>query len=164
MSKKYENTENYQKNKECPFCKDEISPLTIVDSLNFRAIYNRSPVLPGHSMIIPKKHISSFTGLSPELRSEMIELSIKTIKMLQKAFNTKAFNWTIQEGAEAGQTIEHLHMHIIPRREKDLPEPGDWYPYLEKQDVGKIIDSDKRPKYSEEELKEIANNIKKFSL
>ena len=142
-------------NKYCPFCLPEISELVFTESSNFLAIYNHAPILPGHSMIISKKHTASFVDLKPEIRSEMIELSVKAISMLQKAFKTKAFNWTIQEGIEAGQTINHLHMHIIPRKEKDLPYPGDWYPYLEKEFIGKIIDSDLRPQYSFDELKKI---------
>ncbi len=147
------------KNK-CPFCTPAINEYAFAESDNFIAIYNHAPILPGHSLIIPKKHYSSFVEIGEVLRSEMIELSIEAIKMLRKVFHLQAFNWTIQEGIEAGQTIEHLHMHIIPRKEKDLPNPGDWYPYLEKQFIGKIIDSDWRPKYSADQLKKIVEKIK----
>ena len=146
----------------CPFCLKEFYELKFAESNNFIAIYNQAPILPGHSMIIPKKHISSFLDLDQKKRAEMIELSVKAINMLQKAFKLKAFNWTIQEGIAAGQTIDHLHMHIIPRKEKDLPEPGDWYPYLEKDFYGRIIDSELRPKYTFDELRNIVEEIKKF--
>ena len=147
----------------CPFCNQKLRELSFCESNSFLAIYNKAPILPGHSMIIPKRHISSFIKLDAELRYEMIELSVKAIKMLQKTFPSKSFNWTIQEGVEAGQTINHLHMHIIPRTENDLPEPGDWYPNLERNYKNLIIDSELRPQYSDEELLKIVKKIKQLN-
>ncbi|GFO82751.1 MAG: hypothetical protein A49_23780 [Methyloceanibacter sp.] len=74
-------------------------------------------------------------------------------------FGTSAFNWTIQEGAAAGQTIRHLHMHLIPRKAGDLPHPGDWYPRLTESENG-LIDSSRRQQLTREQLREIARRIK----
>ena len=145
---------------DCPFCLPETQGLSFVESDHFMAIYNRAPILPGHSMIIPKKHLVGFLDLSPALRFEMIELSVVAVKMLQKTFKAKHFDWTIQEGAPAGQTIPHLHLHIIPRKEMDLPSPGDWYPLLEMASAEGIIDSADRPKLNRDELFAIVEKIK----
>lgn len=149
--------------KKCPFCKKNIKESSFVSSKNFIAIYNIAPILPGHSMIIPVKHYSKLINLTPELRTEMMELSIEVINMLSKAFKSESYNWTIQDGIDAGQTIDHIHMHIIPRSEGDLPDPGDWYPMLEQNISDLNIDSSDRKRLTKEELKIIVDKIKSYS-
>lgn len=128
------------------------------ESENFRAIYNLAPILPGHSLIVFKQHISSFLEVPEEYTIEMMQFSRKVIRTLKEAFNTSAFDWTLQEGIEAGQTIEHMHIHIIPRKKGDLPEPGDWYPKL-KNTFPETVDSLSRPKHTSEEIKNISAKL-----
>ena len=144
--------------KDCPFCAPLVFDACFAETRNFRAIYNIAPVLPGHCMIIPKKHTLSYLDLPEELMTEMVSFSRKVVRTLMKAFNQTAFDWTIQEGLAAGQTIDHLHIHIIPRKSGDLPEPGDWYPRLLKNN-DELIDSHIRSKYSREELKNISRHL-----
>ena len=144
----------------CPFCKPAVRELTFSESDNFRAIYNRSPVLPGHSLVIPKLHYESLLDISPQMRGEMMEISIEAIKKLTRVFGSDGFNWTIQDGRGAGQTVMHLHLHLIPRFDGDLPDPGDWYPMLEKKFYQQPIESSERPQYSHEMLKKIAQKLK----
>jgi len=112
-------------------------------------------------MVIPKEHIERVLELDQAAQIEMMKLSLDIIKVLLQVFKAKAFNWVIQEGMEAGQTISHLHMHLIPRREHDLPDPGDWYPRLKESEDNMIIDSHLRKKYSTDDLKQITAYIKK---
>jgi len=142
----------------CPFCSPFVHPVTFAESENFRAIYNLAPVLPGHVLIVPKKHINSFLELSEDESIEMVVFSRKIIKTLKHVFKSDSFDWTIQEGKPAGQSIEHMHLHIIPRFEGDMPEPGDWYPAL----IGKVpelIDSVSRPKLNTEQMKIIVKKL-----
>lgn len=146
----------------CPFCELlQCNDLIISSSEHFVVIYNQAPILPGHVMVIPKEHIERVLDLNQEAQVEMMTLSLDTIKVLLQVFKAKAFNWVIQEGTEAGQTIAHLHMHLIPRKEQDLPDPGDWYPRLKESQTNLLIDSHLRKKYSRDDLKQITAYIKK---
>ena len=114
--------------------------------------------MPGHSLIIPKRHVVNFNELFDNELSEMLIFTKHVNSILTRAFGCKAFNWTIQDGEPAGQTINHMHLHIIPRKLGDLSNPGDWYPKLEKWDY-KIIDSQDRPQHTLNELKRISNYL-----
>jgi len=153
-----------QDSENCPFCVKEIKEVSFAESKNFLAIYNNAPILPGHSLIISKSHIESVLDLTSDTRSEMMELSMESIKILRKVFGSESFDWTIQEGTEAGQSIPHLHLHLIPRKKKDLPNPGDWYPLLEKAAEEQHIESENRSKLTFNQMKEVVNNIKKIAL
>ncbi len=81
------------------------------------------PISPGHTLIIPKRHIASFFETTPDERNELLSLLDRAQKNLQTEFNPDAFNIGINDGAAAGQTIPHLHIHLIPRYQGDLPDP-----------------------------------------
>jgi len=145
--------------KNCPFC-NCAEQFIINQSLHFRTIYNIAPILPGHCLVIPKRHVESFFDLDDKEIAEFMILGKQTAKLLEKVFKTNSFDWTIQEQIPAGQTILHLHMHIIPRHSGDLPNPGDWYPLLEKTFYGDNIDAHLRQKLTEEQLEQIVSNLK----
>ncbi|MBS1594099.1 MAG: HIT family protein [Bacteroidetes bacterium] len=154
---------NY-KSPTCPFCKDDIKDIAFLESENFYVIYNYAPILPGHSLVIPKNHIQSLLELDENQHLEFFQLSLKAAKLILKVFNADSFNWTVQEKPPAGQSIPHLHLHIFPRHEHDLPNPGDWYPLLKENEKAQYIDSDsdKRVKLSRQEQIDIVNHIKTF--
>ncbi|MCP4398695.1 MAG: HIT family protein [bacterium] len=94
--------------------------------------------------------------------SELCEMTIfarETVRILLQTFEVSGFNWTIQEGEEAGQSVPHLHLHLIPRKPLDLPQPGDWYPLLRKTQTD-VIDSDERPRLQKEEMMTIVAKIR----
>lgn len=146
-----------------PFIEKSISKTAFAESSNFFAIYNQAPILTGHSLIIPKEEIISFKEFSDYEIIEMTLFSRKVIQILEFVFGTKEFNWTIQEGEAAGQTVPHFHLHIIPRETGDLPAPGDWYPKLVNSYSDKVIDSEKRAKFSQKELELISSKIKELA-
>ncbi len=111
----------------CPFCQPGIIPHVFAETNNFWAVYNRAPILPGHSLILPKKHYESFFELDAAERLELIEFIDSTGRMLLHHFKGKGFNLALQDGWVAGQTVVHLHFHLMVRYEQDLPEPGSWY-------------------------------------
>ncbi|MCF8302628.1 MAG: HIT family protein [Bacteroidales bacterium] len=146
---------------QCPFCAPEIRESVFDESEHFMAIYNLAPILPGHSMIIPKTHYSGILELPKDHFIEMMLFSREVVKLLTKAFNTSSFNWTVQEKEPAGQTLEHLHLHIIPRKTGDLQKPGDWFPEMQKSEE-QLIDSELRPRLSGKEMQKRVAYIKQF--
>ncbi len=115
---------------ECPFCATGISDLGFMESDRFRVIVNAAPVLPGHSLVIPKRHVESLLALDDGEVTEMVKLSRRAVTLLTRTHHADGFDWTIQESEAAGQSVPHLHLHLIPRTKGDLPDPGDWYPRL----------------------------------
>lgn len=81
------------------------------------------PVSNGHSLIIPRRHVSSFFDTSPEERTALLALLDQTKKDLDREFSPDDYNVGINDGPFAGQSIPHLHMHIIPRYKGDRDDP-----------------------------------------
>ncbi len=143
----------------CPFCKPWVSDAVFAESQNFMAVYNIAPILPGHTLIVPKRHLGTILDLNDTELSEMMIFARKVTTVLLEVFHAEAFDWSVQDKAAAGQTIFHLHMHLVPRSEGDLKEPGDWYPEI-KNNYRKILDSEKRKKLIPEEMKQIVSKLK----
>ena len=108
----------------CPFCNESIQSSVFYETRDFMAVFNIAPVLPGHSLVIPRAHHTSILSLSDEELTDFFKTARSALLILMKAFHTEAFDWSIQEKPEAGQTIEHLHLHIVPRVMDDLLHPG----------------------------------------
>jgi bis(5'-adenosyl)-triphosphatase len=145
----------------CPFCFTLPLPGTILESRYFVAICNIAPILPGHTLIIPRKHTESLFSLTEEELTDLIFFTRKVAALLLKAFNTRDYNLSLQEGDSAGQTISHLHWHILPRIAGDLPEPGGWYELLYPSEQVSL-DSPERQKLNPAELNNLASLIRNF--
>lgn len=145
----------------CPFCATDIAAISFYETENFLTIYNRSPILPGHSLLVPKRHVESMLDFSDAELSEMMIHAKQAIQLLLKAFDCKGFNLSLQEKEEAGQSVAHFHLHIIPRKENDLPKPGDWYPKLKESE---LIDSEERAKLSHSEMIKMAEFIRETQI
>jgi bis(5'-adenosyl)-triphosphatase len=143
----------------CPFCGSNIESTIFARSEHFLAIYNIAPILPGHVLIIPRKHIQSAMEMADSELSEMMAFTKKVTKLLLSIFNVDAFNWSMQENAAAGQSIAHLHFHILPRYPGDLPEPGDWYPKIQ-TNYEVMLDSENRNKLSKREMSQIIKKLR----
>lgn len=145
--------------RECPFCK-AVDASQFATSERFRALYNVAPILPGHSLVIPKRHVETLMDLSEDELHEMVSFARHVMKALLSVFQVSGFNWTIQEGDEAGQTVPHLHLHLIPRRPNDLPQPGDWYPLMLRSER-EAIDSVSRKRLPDEEMRRMVLRLRK---
>lgn len=143
----------------CPFCLLPHDPIIFAQDTCFYAIYNRAPILPGHVLLIPKRHVRQFDELNGKELSSIMVFSKQVMVALRKAFFPDGFDLTIQDGFVAGQTIDHFHLHIIARYKNDFADPGDWYPKLKSTET-ELIDSFNRAQYSSDELVEIAQYLK----
>ena len=144
----------------CPFCDTRIADAVFARSEDFLAVYNIAPIFPGHSIIIPRNHIETIMELDDEMLTEMMVFSRKVTKLLLRVFKTDSFNWSLQDKEAAGQTIAHLHMHIVPRMTGDIADPGDWYPKI-MQNYEEILDSASRAKLTSDEMRRIVAKLRK---
>jgi len=135
----------------CPFCVPTVAGISFLESDRFRAIVNVAPILPGHSLVIPKRHVESLLELSDDEVTEMVRLSRRAVALLTRFYASDGFDWTIQESEAAGQSVPHLHLHLIPRTRGDLPDSGDWY--------SRLIELDERPRLTQDEMERLAMQL-----
>lgn len=107
---------------DCPFCKIDNTRIILENDSAF-AIYDGYPVSPGHSLIIPKRHIASFFEANRDEQVSFLSLLDEMQAILIKERNPGGFNIGINVGEAAGQTVMHLHIHLIPRYAGDMPDP-----------------------------------------
>lgn len=112
---------------DCLFC--EISqgtqPGNIIAAYNnCYVLEDKFPISKGHLLIIPKKHYLQWFSAPKNVRYEMIEIADFMKAKLDKTLNPTGYNVGMNCGVSAGQTVMHLHMHIIPRYDGDTPNPA----------------------------------------
>ena len=121
------------KQQACPFCSPD-STRIMLSNTHAIAIYDGFPVSPGHCLIVPKRHIASFFEATREEQTALFDLLAEMRQLLlnppQPPFDKvgslsvpDGFNIGINDGAAAGQTVMHLHIHLIPRYAGDQPDP-----------------------------------------
>ena len=107
----------------CPFCKVESEREIIASSPLSVAFSDGFPVSPGHALIIPKRHVSSFFDLSQEERQDLLNLANSVKQIVEERYHPDGYNIGVNVGEAAGQSIFHVHMHLIPRYQGDVPNP-----------------------------------------
>ena len=108
--------------KPCVFC--SLPPERVIDENSTAlAIRDGYPVSPGHTLLIPKRHTGSFFDLSELERADILTLLDRAKLFLDKEFQPQGYNIGINDGPAAGQTVPHLHVHLIPRYDSDVLDP-----------------------------------------
>ena len=110
-------------NSDCPFCNPDSERELLLESATSFAIFDKFPVSNGHTLIIPKKHCSDYFLLSFKEQSACWFMLNKAREILKKKFNPDGFNIGININESAGQTVAHVHIHLIPRYIGDVIEP-----------------------------------------
>jgi diadenosine tetraphosphate (Ap4A) HIT family hydrolase len=105
---------------ECPFCDADDSLMS--NTLAF-VRYDRFPVTPGHLLVITRRHVASYFESTAAERAALFGLIDDGKALLDERFKPAGYNVGINVGAVAGQTIAHLHVHLIPRYAGDSPDP-----------------------------------------
>ncbi len=104
----------------CPYCtnKDVQSRIIFRDDL-IMAFPTNMPITPGHTLVCPTRHVAKIDQLSNE---ELIAIKDFTTRLktgLIKSLNMEGFNVAWNEGVMAGQSVDHLHIHVVPRKTGD---------------------------------------------
>jgi diadenosine tetraphosphate (Ap4A) HIT family hydrolase len=108
----------------CPFCSDDIKAGIIAENALMFAIHDSSPVTKHHILIIPKRHCHDYFELTREERCDSHQLAATLKKsLLEKDNSITGFNMGVNCGVASGQTVFHSHIHLIPRRDNDTPNP-----------------------------------------
>ena len=107
---------------DCPFC--PLPTDRIISESDYTiTIRDSFPVSEGHTLIIPKRHVQSFFELHAIEKAAVLQALDEAKEALDKEFSPDGFNIGINDGEAAGQTVMHLHVHLIPRYEGDTEDP-----------------------------------------
>ena len=110
-----------EKNSTCPFCNLERE--IIVENDLAIGFYDQYPVTEGHCLVIPKRHVEDFSELTFQEYHSLFDLVMTTIDHLKDHHSQDGFNIGANMGKAAGQTINHIHVHVIPRKIGDVEDP-----------------------------------------
>ncbi|NWX10006.1 FHIT triphosphatase, partial [Caloenas nicobarica] len=91
------------------------------------ALVNRKPVVPGHVLVCPLRPVERFRDLNPEEVADLFCTTQRVSNVVEKHFCSTSLTIAIQDGPEAGQTVKHVHVHILPRRAGDFSRNDDVY-------------------------------------
>lgn len=116
------NQPNHPQN-DCPFCHLAADVTILCETEATLAILDRFPVSEGHTLIIPKGHTSNYFDLSPDEQTELWTLVNRAKQQLDSLYHPDGYNVGININPAAGQTIFHVHIHLIPRYHNDTPNP-----------------------------------------
>ena len=106
----------------CIFCKlanGDIPTATLYEDDDFRVILDAGPAAKGHALIIPKEHYANLYELSDELAAKVLVLAKRMITKLTDILGCDGYNIVQNNGAAAGQTVFHFHLHMISRYKDD---------------------------------------------
>ena len=106
----------------CPFCTLTESRVRLQSALAV-GVDDAYPVAPGHTLIVPRRHVGSYFQLNRDERAAMHELLDQAQSELRERLRPDAYTIGINDGPAAGQSIPHVHIHLIPRFHGDRDNP-----------------------------------------
>ncbi len=107
---------------DCIFCKiaaGEIPSATVYEDGDFRAILDIAPAHKGHTIILPKTHAANLLELDDSTAAKLLSVAKKIAKALKEELGCDGINLLQNNGAAAGQSVFHLHVHVVPRYDGD---------------------------------------------
>lgn len=107
----------------CPFCKVESEREIIASTSLSIAFFDGYPVSQGHVLIIPRRHVASFFDLAENEQLDMLMLAKRVKGIIDEIYHPDGYNIGVNVGEAAGQSVFHVHMHVIPRYKGDVPNP-----------------------------------------
>ncbi|MBI2590176.1 HIT family protein [Candidatus Berkelbacteria bacterium] len=137
----------------CPYCtSSDIQKRKIIENDLAFAFLGKMPIVLGHTLIVPKRHVAKYENLTGEEMRAIEDLRVKILGALVQTFDAAGFNFAWNDEKLAGQSVPHFHLHIIPRKEGDagtyeyeprkfLYRPGERKesPEAELEEISKLI-------------------------
>lgn len=106
----------------CPFCEPDAELVFFQDELVV-ALWDRYPSSPGHALLIPRRHVADWFDATSEEQGRLMATTRIAKQFIESEHGPDGFNLGINVGPAAGQTVGHLHLHVIPRYKGDVTDP-----------------------------------------
>uniref|UniRef100_A0A673AD82 Bis(5'-adenosyl)-triphosphatase n=1 Tax=Sphaeramia orbicularis TaxID=375764 RepID=A0A673AD82_9TELE len=126
------------------------------------ALVNRKPVVPGHVLVCPLRPVERFRDLRPDEVADLFTTTQRVANLVERRFNATSLTIAIQDGPEAGQTVKHVHVHVLPRKEGDFDRNDSVYDELQKHD--REEQEDQARWRTEEEMAQEAEELRSLGL
>lgn len=107
----------------CRFCQAKPSRRLMIEGQFGFAAWDRHPASDGHFLVIPYRHFASYFDINDDEREELWNMVAEGRKMVEENYQPDGYNIGINVGQWAGQSIPHLHIHVIPRYKGDVENP-----------------------------------------
>lgn len=108
---------------QCPFCRivrgEDSAAVVVAEAEQWIAFFPKDPATKGHTLVVPRKHVPDFWGLSPVLAGELAAAAVDVGRALQRLVVPEGMNMITSSGHAAEQTVLHVHLHVLPRWEDD---------------------------------------------
>ena len=105
---------------DCPFCRE---PKIVIENELAYADYDSYPASPGHCLIITRRHVAEYFQATADEKAAIWELVDEMKTIIDKEYNPDGYNVGVNIGAAAGQSVPHIHIHMIPRYKGDVDNP-----------------------------------------
>ncbi|XP_020203669.1 bifunctional bis(5'-adenosyl)-triphosphatase/adenylylsulfatase FHIT [Cajanus cajan] len=146
----------------------KIKPSEVFYTTHFSyAMVNLRPLLPGHVLICPKREVKRFGDLTADETSDLWLAAQKVGRQLEIYHKASSLTFAIQDGPQAGQTVPHVHIHVLPRKSGDFEKNDEIYDAIDEKEkeLKQKLDLDKERKdRSLEEMSQEADEYKKLLL
>jgi len=106
----------------CVFCAPEDAEVVLRGEMSY-VRYDKFPVSPGHMLVIPFRHVPSVFDLNSDEIAEIGKLIVETKEYIEQGYHPDGYNIGVNVGVAAGQTVMHVHIHVIPRYVGDMENP-----------------------------------------
>ncbi|MCB9891592.1 MAG: DEAD/DEAH box helicase family protein [Planctomycetes bacterium] len=107
---------------DCPFCRPDENAI-LADTGTVRILADRYPLNPGHRLITPCRHFARWHEATPGEKQDLLAAIDQAYKLIRDVHTADAFNVGWNDGSAAGQTIDHFHIHVVPRLQGDVRDP-----------------------------------------
>lgn len=108
---------------ECPFCNRIMLGEGVTTSAGAVLLSDSFPIAEGHLLVVPARHVDSLIDLNPAEQVALWTAAIEAAAALIAEDGVDGVNFGVNEGVAAGQTVPHVHLHVVPRRLGDVADP-----------------------------------------